>query len=118
MSLAGIESEAIAALRLPIRVGSRTVIAHSAGGKAVAAAARRGDLAADKLVLLDCFYGRWHEPIAEWASEHAVVVDYYRASNDPKLAADFLRRVTGTAHVSSHVTAASHFSLPRLFASP
>jgi pimeloyl-ACP methyl ester carboxylesterase len=116
MRFSAIEQEALAVARdlvgaARLSVGRRTIIAHSAGGKALALAARRGDLRVDKLVLLDCFYGRWHEDIARGIGDRSVTVDYYRSSNDPALAADFFRRVAG----ASHTTSVAHLALPGVY---
>ncbi len=77
-SFAGLEQAARSAAEQiagrPLQVSGRTVVAHSNGGFAVANAARTGQLNADRLQLLDCFYEvdgvRVWETLADWAATH------------------------------------------------
>ncbi len=111
-SFLGLEQAALAEVGrragASITVEARIVDAHSGGGWALANAVRRGELAADKVNLLDATYSNWGQTIVNWALDqnragHPVRVESWYTRHQEMVghnhAMDRLANQAGMAHV-------------------
>lgn len=84
-------------------IATRVVAAHSGGGSALQNAISAGELEADKLLLLDCFYetrgNNWWQTIASWINDRksrgtSLRVAGFFATNEAARVRDFKARVS------------------------
>lgn len=107
-----------------LRIGARTVVAHSGGGSAVHNAVRSGELRADRLLLLDCFYEtrgeNWWVSVGNWIVGHPDTdVTYYYATNERQRVKEFTDIITPhAAKVAISKSSTWHGGLPAAHFSP